>query len=536
MDYLLASSLSSYEIILGKWFGKFLQIVMILVSFIGVVSIIRMTGGVEILQLVVLFVSGVALLFSLSALSIFISTCNRQTRLAIFRAAMAALVFGIVGFFVGIFHMMIERGGRVWFSQWFVPFVDVACDVEENIGTFKQIERLIRYQQVGDTWHYLLYPTIIYVSFHVTVGVLLLWWSARMLRKVHLERAMVQKKRDRLRPARHAWESFPIAWREWYFSGIGSASRLIQGAMLTFIIFFLNLPLMFYAWDQFFSKKAMHPSHLTLGFQICIMAGYMLILLLTAVRSATSVSFERDRDTWLSLISTPVLARQLVLGKFIGSLKHTLIGLLVGGCSLSIGCYFGAIRWVSIFCVLAVIMSGAFLVAAIGTSHSFRFKNASTSLSATLFAGVLCCGPLQLLIWGLFELSIVTFMMPRPIESINDHNQMVAMKWNVYQTNCVYRGAILELLCSPSLLEHAVFLSPRGVDRNPVSASISPHGTFLIGAISVACHFALAGLILAGAIYRFRERIDDERQKKKPSKLAMMHQPVRPSKPKPAVV
>ena len=60
---------------------------------------------------------------------------------------------------------------------------------------------------------------------------------------------------------------------------------------------------------------------------------YVLMALLLAASAATGITMEREKDTWISLVSTPLEGREILTGKILGAfwrVRGILVALLLG--------------------------------------------------------------------------------------------------------------------------------------------------------------------------------------------------------------
>ena len=125
-------------------------------------------------------------------------------------------------------------------------------------------------------------------------------------------------------------------------------------------------------------------------------------LLLAAARAAGSITSEKERDCWVSLISTPLEAREIVLAKIAGNLWAIrgvfIILLLLWGLAVVLdpGFYIAIPFLLGTFLLLAV------YAVSLGTIFSLWCRNSLRAMAATLatglFAGGLylfCCVPLM---------------------------------------------------------------------------------------------------------------------------------------------
>jgi hypothetical protein len=119
----------------------------------------------------------------------------------------------------------------------------------------------------------------------------------------------------------------PVWWREVYVepgSRSGLLSRLVTVGVLILIVY----PFLVIVGDTLFSPDRYWGIHRTPierfqdGVQTWV-AGVtgglgMLMLLRAAVRGASAIAGERDRDTWVSLMATPLTCREVLYGKWWG--------------------------------------------------------------------------------------------------------------------------------------------------------------------------------------------------------------------------
>jgi ABC-type transport system involved in multi-copper enzyme maturation permease subunit len=123
-------------------------------------------------------------------------------------------------------------------------------------------------------------------------------------------------------------------------------------------------------------------------------------LLLLAARAASQVAAERERDTWLSLISTPLSGSEIVAGKLLGNLYAArwslLLMLVVALPALTFN--FSAILplagCLAVFALLATFVSLWGLAGSLKSPSTLRAMG--IALGATLFLGggyLTCCCP-----------------------------------------------------------------------------------------------------------------------------------------------
>ena len=219
-----------------------------------------------------------------------------------------------------------------------------------------------------------------FALFWAVVGGLLLAYSIWRLRPIALghNKSPTQKVIDRQARRRPAVGIDPMLWKEVFLEGGfkgGCVGWLTAALVVGFV--FMWPPIIVH--EVFFSTSYRgsvdHWDALAQGMNLwCRLttAGLgTLLLLATAVRAAGVVSGERDRDTWISLMSTPLGAWEMLRGKWLGCVLGVRRGvaLLVLVWAMSLACravepvmvaaalvalavYVGAFAWVGIFCSL----------------------------------------------------------------------------------------------------------------------------------------------------------------------------------------
>jgi ABC-type Na+ efflux pump permease subunit len=109
-----------------------------------------------------------------------------------------------------------------------------------------------------------------------------------------------------------------------------------------------------------------------------------LWLLAVAGASASGVTFERERDTWDSLISTPLTGWEILRGKAVGAIW----GLRGFGGLLSpiwlVGLAAGAIHPLGLLLALLVVSILTWFVVALGTSASLTARTTSRAMTITI--------------------------------------------------------------------------------------------------------------------------------------------------------
>lgn len=238
------------------------------------------------------------------------------------------------------------------------------------------------------------------------------------------ERPSGARRASRRWPARRPCGDDPIYWKEAYFlrSGGGLARRIARMSVPFLLLSIASGIVYFCAGDAFRELRAygygageyrtyVGRSTLNMALRVAGTGIFAFGMLQLAGLTAASFTSEREQDTWISLLSTPLEGREILRGKMFGALRAmlpfgvTLLGLWLFGLAA------GAVHPLGFLAALAAAGMFTWFVTALGTFASLKLK--TTWRSQVLTQGViiaphLCCvfyAPSILAIMGLSLLS-----------------------------------------------------------------------------------------------------------------------------------
>ncbi|MBA3484873.1 MAG: hypothetical protein H0T51_23995 [Pirellulales bacterium] len=245
-------------------------------------------------------------------------------------------------------------------------------------------------------------------AWHVGISIALIAWATLAVRRVHLResgRGSVSKTKlsDRL-PKVWRWRPTlgdnPILWKEAFaptakikLGWIGAAANaivVVGAATFTTYMFYMVVT----------GSSSVRPQeyyYYTGAFTGVIGSGMLLLL---GARASSLFSLEKERDTWISLISTPLSGKDIVLGKLCGNLYSGrwgffLLTLTWGSCIL----------FETSYAIVFLVLVGTFLLGAVfstsvGLLYSLRSATSLRAMGLTLITGLLagggymlCCMP-----------------------------------------------------------------------------------------------------------------------------------------------
>ena len=394
LGLLMTTPISSIQIVIGKLFSKLLQLVLLLAISMPVLAIIRIFGGAPWAYIVSsLGITMTAAIFA-GSMSLFFSISNRHSHSVIVRTVLVCFLFYI--------------GPPV-----VVQLLQLAYQI--RMVPVMWLSYINPFMTLGFTTQYMLTPASaapvmswpLHCVIMLTLSALLLIVSAFCIRKVGLrqatgqggiflsrkERRIADKKLKtgkvlyavsrRIRPIKGP----PVIWKEMMTL---LTKNLRAGSIITSIVAVLILAAV-YGYCAYADLLGSH------GTQIAFIIIYFFFgLLRTATSAGTSITTEKEAQTWPILLTTPLSEKQIVLEKIIGSCLAGWAFWLLLAAHIVVFSLAGYIPPSAIPPLALLIASSMLLVSSIGVFFSSCFKRSSISASINLilflgFTVPICC-------------------------------------------------------------------------------------------------------------------------------------------------
>ena len=371
LHYLMASRLTSVEIVLGKLAARMLHVGVFLLLGLPIVVMLSFLGGVDPADVFLFFLLSGTTAFFLGAVSILISAYARRPREAI------STVYVLEFFW--LFGPSLAGWIIPSFGPTGVAIYGLVQPANELIGWSSPF-----YVLVGSTWMgsrrsgggAALWMGGLQLAF----GALLTLWTVFRLRPLFRKagegggrmRRFLKGKSFRLFPRPECGDD-AMLWKECYVSRAGTMTRFVGGAALLITLGLLvygtydfgkpaYLELREFGYGSGSPNGARGDLNGWLRFVLTLMGGCLLVW--CASSAAGALTGEREEDTWISLIATPLTGFEILRAKILG--------------------VFWAVRWLALFW-LGFALTGLFL----GAVHPLGF---AASLGATaVFLAFGCC-------------------------------------------------------------------------------------------------------------------------------------------------
>ncbi len=385
---LLASPASSLEIVLGKLGPRFAQVVLMLAVAVPVIGLLSLNGGVN--DKLVLLCNAVLLssAFLIASVAMLISVISASLRQAVLWTYIAETLWLAAPplFDAAVAHATPKV------SEW-AGFCGGLCAMTSPVSVLGELGTLPA-TIVGDFLRTMLVQG--------GLGALFVVVAASLLRPVasgagpfgwRLAPVNFLLSRRRLLP-RPACGDRPVLWKEMHVA----RSRVLARLFLTLAVLAVLVPLGWATWlfavpafqevaagGYGSAKPAGAREEFNIFLRVTLVSSYMLLAIGLAIFCATSITSEKEKDRWTSLIATPLSALEIVGQKMIGACWRLHWLGLTYLVLLALGVAAGAIH--PLGGILSVVQFVVFLgfVAGLGTYFSLRSRSSVHALGWTFF-------------------------------------------------------------------------------------------------------------------------------------------------------
>ena len=390
IEYLFASRLSNAEIVLGKLAARILHIVYLVLAGVPILTLMMLLGGIAPEAVLALTIITLCTVLTISTLSIAISVWSARAREAVTRTYL--LLFALL-----VLPAVLEASLRITPLYSFIAWVN-----EQLLGANPFVMMTSIIAGVSSSSRAGAFDMLLaFVRNHLILSFLLAAAATWGVRRTHMkETTKAARRRWRfshfLRPA---VGNRPMLWKELFAEPAAARLGTVGRIAAALIVIGVILPTIYAFLRSGYGYQNARNSYLeyagTMG-TILACGG----LLLAAARAAGSITSERERDCWMSLMATPLDPSEIVWAKIAGSVWSirgvVALLLLIWGLAVLLSPDF-------IFVIpflLGTFLLLAFYAAALGVNYSLRCRNSLRAMAATLATGLFigglylfCCIP-----------------------------------------------------------------------------------------------------------------------------------------------
>lgn len=405
IEFLLATDLANREIVFGKMVARVGNLLLFLLTGLPVLSLIQFFGGID-PGMLILTASAIALtMLGLVGISMVQTVQRKRVRDAILLTYVIAAGYVVFSWLLwALVEVAVHTRGTL--------LSDLISHIAPAVDVFRWGDPIRAFVETGNVISTtgLNGPALTkilgeYAAFHVSVFVLGVLYAVLRLRKIALRQAAGgdvgrrrKKKTGRVVKRRPVSAARPMVWKEVHIEGklkLGVLARVMLDLLVA--CGFIPLGLLFYfyfiepntsyrtGWEEF-----SHGVNLWVRFMNAALCTIMIIGV--AVRAAGSVGGERDKDTLVSLLTTPLSAGEILVGKFWGALASVRRLAYVLALVWIIGLLTGAVFPPALPVQLLAMIPPLCAAAAAGLFYSVASRTTLRALMATLLSLVFALG------------------------------------------------------------------------------------------------------------------------------------------------
>jgi len=364
LGLLLTTRVNSWEIVTGRLTGKLVQVGIILLAGLPLWVLLAGLAGIRVPALLGMIGLPTVLAIGSGGVSLAASAVSRKGRDALLTVYVAGFLL------IPLIMAAAER------------YSPQALAVVAPLNPFHGVRALVQDEDAQPAaWTMLIW---------VILGGIGLGVAAWRLRPSCL-RLLSGEARSRRR-GRHWFvppvdEGRPMLWKELFIERVSPLGRLGKWVGVVTVLLLIGLSIS-YAGLIVYSRWQTHPSEAEwyadwIGSSIVDSAAMVgtLIQLSVLLRAAVAISSERQRGTWDSLLTSPLVGREIVVGKLCGSLYALRWLILAALWAWTLALIFGAMPLKDYFFhLLGIVVIGA-CMSAIGVRVSLATETATRSMS-----------------------------------------------------------------------------------------------------------------------------------------------------------
>jgi ABC-type transport system involved in multi-copper enzyme maturation permease subunit len=428
LEFLLATDLRNREIVLSKLASRLATLGMLLLTGLPILGFLQFLGGVDPGLVLAGYTATLATMMSLAAVSILFSVVVRKSRDAVILTYLSVFAYFTL-------WVLTKVTPPSWLSfpstdSWSSPL-----ELSDLVGWYNSgnileavFNRLgFARRRGGPNITDVLRGVLTeYVVFHGVLVLVCATWAVLRLRAIALKESYGARKRSSLGVrllGRPAIGKRPMVWKE-LFAEPGLRFHWLGKLFIVILVVASFLPVV-YILGQFFAEITARQSYrtgwrgysdpysdLAQGMNIWVRTvgtgAACLLLVGVAVRAANSITGERARQTFDSLLTSPLDSNDILFGKWLGSVLSVRWGGLWLGAIYGLGLVTGGVNPLAFPLLVAGWLILAGFVASLGMWFSTICRanvraTASTLLALLGFWGGhwliwACCVPL--LVWG----------------------------------------------------------------------------------------------------------------------------------------
>jgi ABC-type transport system involved in multi-copper enzyme maturation permease subunit len=411
LSHVLCTPLTSVEIVLEKLAAGLCRYASYTAVVLPIMIVLILFGGVDPILVVLAFAGLISTAFAVGSLSIMISTGAETGRKAQGAAVALSVSWLVLPVFLTALGPLLAR--NLW--RWFNPINEWLL-ASSPLGVLFGILR-------GATMTVFLEAYAWMIGLQVAAGIVFLVVAIFRLRPASRDLEGGETRilgRPRSRWHWRVWKKpacgdAPVLWKEMHTSLIDGFTKLLNviaclalSAGLAYGLLYFGIPAFREAWANGYGSAGVDDRRTQFNWFVRAVTSLVTFVCMLVITGAAgeSVAAERARDTWSSLIATPLSGREILRGKQWGAIWRCRAGFVILLVVWLTGIVAGAVHPLGAMLAAVVLAAWVWYLAIIGTFMSVLAKDAKQASGVT---ALLVMIPI---------LSPLVLIMPLPVRSV----------------------------------------------------------------------------------------------------------------------
>jgi ABC-type transport system involved in multi-copper enzyme maturation permease subunit len=396
IEYLFTTTLTNAEIVFGKLLARLMHLGYLVLVGMPILAIAMLMGGIAPQAIVVLMIVTLSTALTVSIVSITVSVWTAKAREAVSRAYLLIIILFVLPFLILAMLMMLRRNG--WFFDFVNPINEqlLAGNPFYVLGNILAAASSANTGAAWDTLFVMLRNQAVICVAGITASVL-------AVRRVHLAaggKAAKKRPRRRFSLFRPTVGDRPMLWKEMIVEPVAARLGAIGRIATMLVVIAIITPTVLVFYENYTIYNARLRGYFEFSISMGVVIG-CVSLLAVAARAAGTITSEKERDCWVSLISTPLEPGEIVMAKILGNLWAARGVLLLLAIIWGLGLIFDPSFIGVITVTLLTLLMLAVFASALGVMFSLWCRTSIRAMIATLVTGVFvggaymfCCIPL----------------------------------------------------------------------------------------------------------------------------------------------
>ncbi len=380
LGLLMTTPINSFQIVMGKLLSKLLQLILLLVISLPLLAVIRIFGGVPWNYIISSLCLTLATIIFIGSLSLFFSIFSQRAYVVIIVTIISLIViFAVIPLIGSALFELLKWNRYVDRNTYYSIITQPNPYIQMYVVMIKLLEPNMR--------------GVPFYSWQLNCGILavssiiILLVSTILVRRIALRQATGQlifspsrkrnKEQNKVSGTIGSYENIrtvkdpPVMWKEMRLPLFGR-HKIIAG-----ICIFLVLSLLFFIYWLCARERALDDSDTHTIFAVVFL---LLGIVFTVILTSTGITTEKEARSWPILLTTTLDDRQILFGKYIGTLRRLLPVWILLFAHVIIFSLDGKINPVAVIQIMILVAWIVTFLFCTGVYFSSRFKHTTTAV------------------------------------------------------------------------------------------------------------------------------------------------------------